>query len=67
MRNDDGSYVNPELNSREAVMMYAAKRIPQLKSRQNKGDQDHNQQQQYASQHSTASGNCSSKKKSKRR
>lgn len=65
-RNDDGSYINPELNSRDAVMMYAAKRIPQLKTRQNKGDHDHHHQH-YSTQQTTGGNTNSKKNKSRRR
>ncbi|XP_075162625.1 signal recognition particle 19 [Haematobia irritans] len=46
LRNDDGSFCNSEFTSRESLMLLAASRIPQLKSRQAKPSGEVPQQQQ---------------------
>lgn len=66
MRNDDGSFCNPEFQSREAIMLYVANKIPQLKTRQGKpGGEAAPQHQQ--PQQSSGSGGGGKKGKGKRR
>ncbi|KAM7359173.1 signal recognition particle 19 [Cochliomyia hominivorax] len=65
MRNDDGSFCNPEFTSREAIMLYVANKIPQLKTRQGKpGGEASNQYQQVQQASSSGGGK---KGKGKRR
>lgn len=56
MRNDDGSFCNPELNSRESIMMYVSTRIPQLKTRQAKPGGEAQPQYQQQPQQQTSGG-----------
>lgn len=68
MRNDDGSFCNPELESREAIMLYVANRIPQLKTRQGKPGGEAPAQYQQVQQPSSSGGGGGGKKgKGKRR
>lgn len=64
MRNDDGSFCNSEYTSRESLMLLAASRIPQLKSRQAKPAGETPQQAQVQS---SGGGGGGKKGKGKRR
>uniref|UniRef100_A0A1A9V594 Signal recognition particle 19 kDa protein n=1 Tax=Glossina austeni TaxID=7395 RepID=A0A1A9V594_GLOAU len=66
MRNDDGSFCNPEFGSREAVLLYVSKKIPQLKSRQVKSGTECYQHSQQNHQ-SNPGGGGGKKGKGKRR
>lgn len=69
MRNDDGSFCNPELASREDIMLYVTSKIPQLKTRQGKpgGEQSQYQQVQQPSSSVGGGGGGGKKGKGKRR
>lgn len=67
MRNDDGTPCNPELATRESIMLYIASRIPQLKSRQNKSGDFHQQPQTQAQASGSGGGGGGKKGKGKRR
>lgn len=43
IKNDDGTPINPQFETRESVMYHLCEMIPKLKSRQSKGSSDQNQ------------------------
>ncbi|KAI5727355.1 hypothetical protein M8J77_001259 [Diaphorina citri] len=61
LKNDDGSPVNPDFPTREAVMLHLGALIPKLKSRQ--GKQANSEQNQ---QKDLSGGGCGGKKKGKK-
>uniref|UniRef100_T1J0P8 Signal recognition particle 19 kDa protein n=1 Tax=Strigamia maritima TaxID=126957 RepID=T1J0P8_STRMM len=44
LKNDDGSFVNPEFNSKTSILIYCADMIPKLKSRQLRTGTEQSQQ-----------------------
>uniref|UniRef100_A0A336MX53 CSON004935 protein n=1 Tax=Culicoides sonorensis TaxID=179676 RepID=A0A336MX53_CULSO len=63
IKNDDGKPINPEYPTRDSVLLYLGKSIPQLKSRQNR----QNEPAQQASASVSTSGTSQKKGKNKRR
>ncbi|XP_061397756.1 signal recognition particle 19 kDa protein [Musca vetustissima] len=67
LRNDDGTFCNPEFTSREAFMLHVASKIPQLKSRQARPGGEAPQQAQHQQTSSGGGGGGGKKGKGKRR